>query len=164
VSFALVSMAFLLASALLEAIGALRSVQGLVRGTEWMTGVVTLSTLGAATLAFFALADHAAPRLFRRDWAGSVLTDAQLWAGFAGATLGGLALVGAGIVHGSLMREGAPPEEISGTLLWFRLVAAGGLGLAALSAVCMLATLFLIYTTARRAEYTLADASPASGH
>jgi cytochrome c oxidase cbb3-type subunit 1 len=164
VSFALISMAFLLATALLEAIGALRSVQGLVRGTEWTTGVVIFSTLGAATFAFFALADHAAPRLFRRDWAGSVLTDAQLWAGFAGATLGGLALIGAGLVQGSLMREGAPPEQVSGTLLWFRLVAAGGLGLAALGAACVLATLFLIYTTARRAEYTLADASPASGH
>ena len=164
VSFALISMAFLLASALLDAIGALRSVQGLVHGTEWTTGVAIFSTLGAATFAFFALADHAAPRLFRRDWAGSLLTDAQLWAGFTGATLGGLALIGAGIVHGSLMREGAPPEQVSGTLLWFRLVAAGGLGLAALGAVCVLGTLFLIYTTARRAEYALADAAPASGH
>jgi cytochrome c oxidase cbb3-type subunit 1 len=164
VSFALVSMAFLLATALLEAIGALHSVQDLVRGTEWGTGVVIISALGAATFAFFAFADHAAPRLFRRDWAGSLLTDAQLWAGFAGATLGGLALIGAGVVHGSLMREGAPAEQVSGTLLWFRLVVGGGLGLAALSAVCMLTTLFLIYTTARRAEYAASDAAPAAGH
>jgi cbb3-type cytochrome oxidase subunit 1 len=164
VSFALVSMAFLLATALLEAIGALHSVQDLVRGTEWSIGVVIISALGAATFAFFALADHATPRLFRRDWAGSPLTDAQLWAGFAGAALGGLALIGAGIVHGSLLREGAPADQVSGTLLWFRLVAAGGLGLAALSAVCALATLFLIYTTARRAEYAASDAAAAAGH
>jgi cbb3-type cytochrome oxidase subunit 1 len=163
VSFALVSMAFLLASAMLEAIGALRSVQGLVRGTEWTTGVAILSAVGAATFAFFAFADHAAPRLLRRDWAGTLLTDAQLWAGLAGAALGGLALIGAGLVHGSLMREGAPPDQIGGTLLWFRLVAAGGLGIAALSAVCLLTTVFLIYTTARRAEYAASDAAPAAG-
>jgi cytochrome c oxidase cbb3-type subunit 1 len=164
VSFALVSMAFLLASSMLEAIGALRSVQGLVHGTEWTTGVAIFSAMGAATFAFFAFADHAAPRLLRRDWAGSLLTDAQLWAGFAGAALGGLALIGAGLVHGSLVRDGAPPDEVGGTLLWFRLVAAGGLGIATLSAACMLATMFLIYTTARRAEYAASDAAPAAGH
>ncbi|HYN63875.1 MAG TPA: cbb3-type cytochrome c oxidase subunit I [Candidatus Limnocylindrales bacterium] len=164
VSFAVVSIAFLLASALLEAIGALRSVQGLVHGTEWMTGVMIFSAMGAATFAFFAFIDHAAPRMFRRDWADTVLTEAQLWAGFAGATLGGLALIGAGIAHGSLMRDGAPPDQLSGTLLWFRLVAAGGLGLTALGAVCVLGTLFLMYTTARRAEYALVDAAPAAGH
>jgi hypothetical protein len=120
--------------------------------------------MGAATFAFFAFGDHAAPRLFRRDWGGSLLTDAQLWASFAGAALGGLALVGAGVVHGSLMRDGAPPDQVSGTLLWFQLVAAGGLGLVAVGAVCALGTLFLIYTTARRAEYVLADAAPAAGH
>jgi cytochrome c oxidase cbb3-type subunit 1 len=164
VSFAVISMAFLLATALLEAIGALHSVQGLVRGTDWTIGVLIFSTLGSATFAFFAFADHAAPRVFRRDWADTLLTDAQQWAGFVGATLGGLALIGAGLAHGSLMREGAPPEQVSGTLLWFRLVAAGGLGLTALGAVCVLGTLFLMYTTARRAEYTLVDTAPAAGH
>jgi cytochrome c oxidase cbb3-type subunit 1 len=163
-AFALSSLAFLLATALLEAIGALRSVQELVRGTEWTIGVVIFSTLGSATFAFFAFIDHAAPRMFRRDWADTLLTDGQLWAGFAGATLGGLALIGAGLAHGSLMHEGAPPEQVSATLLWFRLVAAGGLGLAALGAVCVVGTLFLMYTTARRAEYALVDAAPAAGH
>ena len=161
--YALVAMAFLLAAALLEAIGALRSVQMLVHGTEWATGATIFATLGAATFAFFAFAEHAAPRVFRRDWRGSLLTDAQLWSSFAGVMLTGLAMVGSGIVHGSLIRDGAPPDVVSGTLLWFRLVAAGGLGLIALGAVCGILTLFLIYTTARRAEYALADAAAATG-
>lgn len=163
-AFAVVSMAFLLAAAMLEAIGALRSVQGLVRGTDWTAGAVIFSTLGAATFAFFAFAEHSAPRLLRRDWAGSPLTDAQLWMTFAGVMLAGFALLGAGLVGGSLIADGAPPEEMSGTLVWFRLVAVGGLGLAALGAVCGVVTLFLMYTTARRAEYSLVDAAPAAGH
>jgi cbb3-type cytochrome oxidase subunit 1 len=161
--YALVAMAFLLATALLEAIGALRSVQMLVHGTEWATGATMVATLGAATFAFFAFAEHAAPRIFRRDWRGSLLTDAQLWLTLAGVTLTGLSLVGAGIVHGSLMRDGAAPEAVSGTLLWFRLVAAGGLGMVALGGVCAVLTLFLIYTTARRAEYVVSDAVAAAG-
>jgi cbb3-type cytochrome oxidase subunit 1 len=156
-------MAFLLAAALLEAIGALRSVQVLVHGTEWATGATMVATLGAATFAFFAFAEHAAPRVFRRDWRGSLLTDAQLWSSMAGVVLAGLSLVGAGIIHGSLMRDGAPPEVVSGTLLWFRLVAAGGLGLVALGGTCAVLTLFLIYTTARRAEYVVSDAVVAAG-
>ena len=161
--FALVSMAFLLAAALLEAIGSLRSVQDLVRGTEWITGATVFATLGAATFAFFAFADHAAPRMLRRDWRGSILADAQHWATFSGALLSGLALIGAGIVHGSLRTDGAAPDAVNGTLVWFRVVASGGFGLVALGAVCALTTLFLIYTTARRADYALAEAVPAAG-
>jgi hypothetical protein len=100
--------------------------------------------------------------MLRRDWGGSLLDDATLWATFAGAAMASLALVGAGIVHGSLILDGAQPDEVSGTLLWFRLVAAGGLGLASLGAVCLLATLFLMYTTARRADYTAVDVAPAA--
>jgi cytochrome c oxidase cbb3-type subunit I len=162
--YALVAMAFLLVTALLQAIGALRSVQMLVHGTEWATGATMFASLGAATFAFFAFAEHAAPRVFRRDWRGSLLTDAQLWSTFAGAMLTGLALVAAGVVHGSLLRDGAPPEVVSGTLQWFRLVAAGGLGMVALGGVCGVLTLFLIFTTARRAEYVLDDAVAATGH
>jgi cytochrome c oxidase cbb3-type subunit 1 len=161
--FALASMAFLLAATLLEAIGALRSVQGLLRGTEWSTGATILGSLGAATFALYAFAEHAAPRMFRRDWGGSLLTDAQLWATFAGVMLSGLALVSGGIAHGSLMRDGAPPEAVSGTLIWFRVVTAAGLGLVALGAACAATNLFLIYTTARRADYAPAEAIPASG-
>lgn len=164
VAFAVVSLTFMLATSMLEAIGALGSVQQLVRGTEWPTGALLFATGGSATFAFFAFADHAAPRMFRRDWGGSLLTDAQLWATFAGVTLAGLGLIGAGMVHGSLLRDGVPAEEVGGTLLWFRLVVASGLGLTAIGAVCALGTLFLMYTTARRAEYTLVDAAPAAGH
>jgi cbb3-type cytochrome oxidase subunit 1 len=158
----LVAMTFLVASSLLEAIGVLRSVQELVRGTEWQAGASLFGTLGAATFAFLALADHAAPRMFRRDWKGSLLDDGQLWATFAGAAMAGLALLGAGIVHGSLMLDGEAPEAIGGTLLWFRLVAAGGLGLASLGGVCLVLSLFLMYTTARRADYSAIDVAPAA--
>lgn len=164
VSLAVIAMAFLIGATLLDAIGALRSVQGLVRGTEWVAGASLFGTLGAATFTFYAFAEHAAPRMFRRDWAGTPLTDAQLWATLAGTAMAGLALIGAGIAHGALMAQGAPGDQLNGTLVWFRLVAAGGLGLASLGGICLVGTLFLMYTTARRAEYALADAAPAAGH
>ena len=162
-AFALLSMTFLLSTSVLEAIGALQSVQHLVRGTEWATGPIILGTLGAATFAHFAFADHAAPRLLRRDWRDSVLTDLQLWATFAGVAMAGLSLVAAGIVHGSLMADGATPDEVNGTLTWFRYAASAGLGLASLGGLAALLSLFLMYTTARRAEYSVVDAIPADG-
>jgi cytochrome c oxidase cbb3-type subunit 1 len=165
VAFAVVSMAFLLATSLLEAIGALRSVQGLVRGTEWPLGVWVFGTLGSATFASFALFDHAAPRILRRDWRGSVLTDAQLWATFAGTTLTGVALMGAGLAHGSLLGEAASADEITNTLRWFLIGAGGGMSLVALGSAALLGTLFLMYTTARKASYAVADAlAAAAGH
>jgi cbb3-type cytochrome oxidase subunit 1 len=162
VAFCVISLAFLVGSALLDAIGALHSVQTLVHGTEWMVGASLFGTLGAATFAFFAFADHAAPRMFRRDWTDTPITDAQQWATLAGTAMAGLALMGAGIAHGSLMAQGAPGDQLNGTLLWFRLVAGGGLGLVALGGVCLVGTLFLMYTTARRAEYAQADAVAAA--
>jgi cytochrome c oxidase cbb3-type subunit I len=163
VSLAVVSMAFLLGATLLDAIGALRSVQGLVRGTEWAAGASLLGTLGAATFAFYAFSEHAAPRMLRRDWAGTPLSDGQQWATLTGTTMAGLALIGAGIAHGALMAQGTPGDQVNGTLIWFRLVAAGGLGLVSLGGLCLVGTLFLMYTSARRAEYSMADAVPASG-
>ena len=53
--------------------------------------------------------------------------------------------------------------SINGTLVYLRLAAAGGLGLASLGGLAALLNLFLIYTTARRAEYELVDAIPADG-
>ena len=164
VAFSVIAMAFLIGSTLLDAIGSLHSVQGFVRNTEWAAGASLLATLGAATFALYAFSELATPRMFRRDWAGTPLTDGQQWATFAGTALAGLALIGAGIAHGSLMAQGAPGDQINGTLIWFRLVAAGGLGLASLGGICLVATHFLMYTTARRAEYALADAVPAAGH
>ncbi len=161
VAFAVVALAFLLATALLEAIGALRSVQGLVRGTDWFLGAWIFATLGSATFAFLALADHAASRLLRRTWGGTFLTDVQVWLGFGGAALAGLALMFGGIAHGSLMAEAAAPEAITSTLVWFRMAAAAGLGLAALGGVAAIVALFLLYTTAPRAEYVPAEATTA---
>jgi cytochrome c oxidase cbb3-type subunit I len=162
-AFALLSLTFLLSTAVLEAIGALGSVQHLVRGTEWATGPIIIATLGAATFAHFAFADHAAPRLLRRDWGDTILTDLQLWATFVGAATAGLSLVAAGIVHGSLLAEGAAPDQVNGTLTWFRYAASAGLALASLGALAAMVSLFLMYTTARRAEYSLVDAVPADG-
>jgi cytochrome c oxidase cbb3-type subunit 1 len=160
-AFALVAMAFLLGTSLLEAIGALRSVQGLVRDTEWVMGVWLMGTLGSATFAFFALLDHAEPRVLRRDWGGSVAVDAQLWATLVGAGLASFALIGGGIAHGSLRAEGASAEEIQATLSWFLMAAGAGLGLVALGGLAALVALFVMYTTARRAEYVPAVEAPA---
>lgn len=161
-SFALTAMAFLLGAWLLEAVGALRSVDALVRGTEWRLGVLLLGVLGAATFALLALADHAAPRVLKRDWRGGITVDVQLWAIMVGVTVAGLALIGGGIAHGSLAREGGAPEAMQGVLSWFWMAAGAGLGLAALGGLAAAISLFLIYTTARRAEYVPA-AEPVAG-
>jgi cytochrome c oxidase cbb3-type subunit 1 len=163
--FAVVALTFLGATAMLEAIGSLGSVQALVRSTEWGVGVRLWVFFGTASLAFLALADHAFPRLLRRDWGGTLLAEASLWAAFAGTGLAGLALITGGIVHGSLLTEAATVDEITGTLFWFRLVLGGGVGLIGLAAVIVTLNVFLMYTSARRADYALVgEAVPAAGH
>ena len=155
VPFALVALTFLSATTLLAAIGSLGSVRSLVGATEWGVGVRLFALLGTATLAFLAVADHAFPRLLRRDWSGTLLAEGTLWAAFAGAALAGLALMSGGIAHGSLLLDGAPAEEVSGTLLWFRLALGAGIGLSALAALIAVLNVFLMYTSARRADYAV---------
>ena len=155
IPFALGALAFLVAATMLDAIGALGSVRALVGATQWGTGVQLLALLGTATLAFLALADHAFPRILRRDWGGNLVTEATLWAVFAGAALSGFALIAGGVIHGSLLRDGATADTISGLLFWFHLVLAAGLGLVALGALLAVFNLFLMYTSARRAEYAV---------
>jgi cytochrome c oxidase cbb3-type subunit 1 len=155
IQFGLVALTFLVATTMLEAIGALGSVRALVGGTQWGIGVQLFGLLGTATLAFLALADHAFPRLLRRDWGGTPLAEATLWAAFAGAGLAGLSLISGGIAQGSLLRQGASPDDIAGTLFWFRLVLGAGLGLAALGALMATLNIFLMYTSARPAEYAI---------
>ena len=155
VPFALVAVTFLAAATLLAAIGSLGSVRALVGPTEWGVGVRLFALLGTATLAFLALADHAFPRLLRRDWSGTLLAEGTLWAAFAGAALAGLALIAGGIAHGSLLIEGAAADQVNGTLLWFRLALGAGVGLSSLAALIATLNVFLMYTSARRADYAV---------
>ena len=164
VPFAVVALTFLAAKALLEAIGSLGSVRALVGRTEWGVGVQLFALLGTATLAFLALADHAFPRLLRRAWGDTLLTEATLWSAFAGAALAGLALITGGVAHGSLLAQSAPPEEIDGLVFWFGLVLGAGIGLSALAAAVVALNVFLMYTSGRRADYAVLDpaAAPAT--
>jgi cytochrome c oxidase cbb3-type subunit 1 len=155
VPFALVALTFLMANALLAAIGSLGSVHALVGSTEWGVGVRLFALLGTATLAFLALADHAFPRLLRRDWGGTLLAEATLWGAFGGAALAGLALIAGGVVHGSLLAQAATPDEINGFVFWFRLGLGTGIGLSALAAAVTALNVFLMYTGARPAEYAI---------
>jgi cytochrome c oxidase cbb3-type subunit 1 len=157
--FAIVSLAFLLATALLQAIGALRSVQVLVDNTEWVNGAFAYATLGAYTFAMLGFAEYALPRLLRREWGGGLLSGAELWTGFAGAAIAGLALMGGGLAQGSLLSQSAPADQIAATLLPFRMAAGAGLGLWALAGLALLASLFLMYTSARPASYVVPQAS-----
>jgi cytochrome c oxidase cbb3-type subunit I len=156
--FAIVSLVFLLATALLQAIGVLRAVQLLVDHTEWVSGAFIYATLGAYTFALLSFAEYAFPRLLRREWGGGFLSGAELWTGFAGATIAGLALIGGGLAQGSLLAQSAPPDQIATALFPFRLAAAGGLGLWALAGLALLVSLFLMYTSARPARYALPPA------
>ncbi len=156
--FAIISLAFLLATALLQGIGALRSVQVLVDHTEWVNGAFMYASLGAYTFAMLSLAEYALPRLLRREWGGGFLSRAELWTGFAGATLAGLALMGAGLAQGSLLTQSAPSDQITATLLPFRMAAAAGLGLWALAGLVLVVNLFVMYTSARPAAYAVPQA------
>ena len=160
--FAVAGLAFLFVSAMLESVGALRSVQGLTAGTDWALGVLVLGLLGGSTLALYAFADHAFPRILRRSWSEGFVVHAQLWTAFAGAALAGLGMVGAGLVQGSLQAQGTSPDQLDLTLLAFRLVAAGGIGLVALSGFALLVNVFLLYTEGPPVEYALPPAEAAS--
>lgn len=167
IPFAVTAMAFLSITALLESVGALRGVQRLTAGTDWGLGVALLGMLGGATLAFYAFADHAMPRILRRAWGGSFLVQAQLWTAFAGAAMVGLGMIGAGLVQGSLLAQGGTPDQANPVLLAFRLIAFGGLGLAALGGLALLVDLFLLYTEGQPANYSIPAvdaASAAAGH
>ena len=92
-----------------------------------------------------------------------MLSEATVWAAFAGAGLAGLALIGAGIAHGSLLAQSAPAAEINGTLFWFRLVLGAGLGLWGLAALLATLNVFLMFTSARPADYAVVGEAVAAG-
>lgn len=162
VAFAAVSLAFLLAASLLDAIGSLRTVHELVGRTDWERGVFLWATYGAFTFAAFALAEHALPRILRRAWGGGFLPAAQLWLAFGGATLAGLALMGGGMAEGSLMAQGTPPDAVGGVLLIYRAVAFVGFGMVALAGLAFLINLFLMYTSGEPVEYAVPNAPAAT--
>ena len=164
-ALAAVSMVFLLATSLLEAIGSLGDVRAYLGPTDWPVGVFAWSAFGAFTFAAFALIDHAAPRIMRRAWGGGLASAATLWLTFAGATITGVALMGSGLAQGSLMLTHTPDEEMRAALFIYRAVAFGAFGLVALGSLALLANLFLIYATAEPVEYVLpGQTAPAAGH
>jgi hypothetical protein len=142
-------------------------VRGLVGGTEWVSGVRFFAFFGTATFSLLALADHAFPRLLHRSWSANMVTATALWATFAGTAVAGLALIVGGVIHGSLLAEGAAAEEIQPWVFGANLVAGAGLGLVALGGLAVALNLFLMYTSGRRASYAVASttqaAAPAAG-
>ena len=166
VAFAAVSLAFLLAVSLLDAIGSLRIVQDFVGGTDWERGAWLWATYGTFTFAAFAMADHALPRILRRAWAGGLLPAAQLWLAFGGVTLAGLALMGGGMAEGSFRAQGTPPDAAGAALLVYHAVAFAGIGMVALAGLAMVVNLFLMYSSGEPAEYSVpgAPAAAAAGH
>jgi len=165
-AFAAVSATFLLATALLEAIGSLASVQARVTGTEWERGAFLWAAYGAFSLAALGLMEHATPRILRRSWGPGVLTSATLWLVFGGAAIGGVGLLGAGLAEGSLLAAGTAAEEIAAALLPYRVAGFLGFGLVALGGLSTLLNLFLIYTSGEPADYTVPGqaATAAAGH
>ena len=165
-AFAAVSLAFLLGSSLLSAIGSLTSVSSVVGGTDWERGVFVWATYGAFSFAAFALSEHALPRLLRRAWGAGPLATAQLWLGLGGATLAGLTLMGGGLAEGSLRAAGTAPEAIDAALVFYRVPAILGIGMVALAGLAMLANLFVMYTSGEPADYVIPGqaASAAAGH
>ena len=161
VAFAVVSLAFLGASAMLDAIGSLSGVQALVGRTSWTMGSWLFLTGGAATFAWYATADHGLPRILRRDWHATPLARIQLWGTFGGVTVAGLALMAGGLAEGSLRAAAAAPEELRSTLAWFDVAAGIGFGLIALGALAFLGELFLIFTSGHRADYVVAPVTAA---
>lgn len=161
-----VSLAFLLATSLLDAIGALRAVGALVGRTDWQVGVWMWAMYGTFTLAAFAFAEHALPRMLRRAWGGGFLAGAMLWLAFGGTTLAGLALMGGGLAEGSLLAQGTAADALGGELLIYRGIAFASFGLVALAGLALLLDVFLAYTTAEPIEYVVPGqtATAAAGH
>jgi cbb3-type cytochrome oxidase subunit 1 len=165
-AFAAVSLAFLLAVAMLDAIGALGSVQELVGGTEWQRGLFAWAAYGAFGLAALGFVEHAIPRLMRRAWGGGFLAAAQLWLVFGGVAITGLALMGCGLAEGSFRAQGSAPEAVAVGIMPYLIAALGGIGLAALGGLAALVNLFRAYTSAAPAEYVVPgqSAAAATGH
>jgi cbb3-type cytochrome oxidase subunit 1 len=151
---------------MLDAIGALRSVQELVGGTEWERGLFAWAAYGAFGLAALGFFEHALPRLMRRAWGGGFLAAAQLWLVFGGVAIAGLALMGCGLAEGSFRAQGAAPEDVAAGIMPYLIVAFGGVGLAGLGALAALANMFRAYTSAAPAEYLVPgqSAPAAAGH
>ena len=149
VAFAAVSMAFLLAAAMLDAIGTLGSVRDFVGGTDWIRGAQVWTLLGAFTFAGLAFSEHAISRVLHRDWGANPLSAAQLWSIFAGSTLAGVALMGAGMAEGAFRARAADAETIAAGVLGYHFVALAGIGLAAIGSLAALVNLFLAYTSGR---------------
>jgi cytochrome c oxidase cbb3-type subunit I len=166
-AFAVIGLAFLVGSGLLEGIGALRSVADVIGGTDWVLGAFVFLGLGASTFAGLALIEHAFPRLLRREWGGGLLSGVTLWAAFGGAAIAGLLLIGSGLAEGSLLRQASPQEEIFAALLPYRGVALLGIGLLGLAALSTLVNLFLMYTSGLPAPTSTPSAATApagAGH
>lgn len=167
-AFALAAIAFLIGQPLIQGIGALRPVEGMVSRTAWELGAFVYTGLGTYTFTMLALAEHAVPRLLRREWGGGPLSTATLWTAFGGTAIGAFSLMAAGLAEGSMRLEGRPPEQVTPVLTAYQLPAAAGLGLAALAGLALLVSVFLAYTTARPASYALprgpSASSAAAGH
>ncbi|HET8587674.1 MAG TPA: cbb3-type cytochrome c oxidase subunit I [Candidatus Limnocylindria bacterium] len=162
-AFALVAVFFLLTSSIIEAIGSLRSVQEVIAPTEWIDGAFIYAALGTYTFAALSLIDYAFPRLLRRAWGTNRLSVAEFWLVWAGSALAGSALMFGGLAQGSLLGQGVAADQIDATLLWFRLVAFGGIGLVALGALALVVDLFLMYTSGRLVTDAAAESVPVAG-
>lgn len=165
-AFAMVSLVFLLAVSMLEAIGALRAVRVFVGGTDWETGLFVWAAYGAFGFAALALAEHGLPRLLKRAWGGGIMSSAALWLAFGGVTIAGLALMGGGMAQASLMAQGVAPDAMGEQLLVYRAAGLAGFGLVALAGLAHLGDQFLMYTSAEPIEYATPDRSApaAAGH
>lgn len=165
-AFAAVALVMLFGSGMLDGIGTLRTVRSFVGGTDWASGVAAWMVLGSFTLAALGFIEHALPRVLRRDWGRTPLSAATLWCIFAGATLAGIALMGAGMAEGSFRAQAADAETIAAGLLGYQLVAFLGIGLAALGAIAALLNVFMAYTTGEPADYVVPGqaAAAATGH
>ena len=165
-AFAIVSVAFLFGTTLLEAIASLRSVELLVGGTDWERGAFLWAAYGTFSFGAFALADYALPRILRRTWRGGFLSAAQLWLAFGGVTLAGLALMGGGMAEGSLLGQGTAPDAIGDGVMLYRALAFLSFGMVALAGLALLTNLFLMYTSGEPADYVVPGktAVAATGH
>ncbi len=165
-AFAVVALSFLFAATLLESIGALRAVDAFVGRTDWADGAFLWTAYGTFTFAAFSLAEHAMPRILRRAWGGNLLSGAQLWLAFGGVTIAGLALMGGGLAEGALLAQGTPPDQLTAELLPYRAIAFGGVGMVALAGLALVVNLFLMYTSARPADYAVpgTTTATAAGH
>lgn len=109
---------------------ALRGMQGIIHFTDWVVGHAHLALFGVFTLWVMAACYYLWPRLTGKQLWSKSLTHWHFWLTISGFSAMALALWGAGLLQGTLLRQGINFVDSLGALKPYWLIRTlGGLGM-----------------------------------